>query len=69
MCPAQTFGGLSLNICGDFLQLPPVDTDGSRRSLAMPLNDTGKCMPDESVEAENSKGAADLKARLTNKDA
>ena len=31
-------GGLALNICGDFLQLPPVDKDGSRPSLAMDLD-------------------------------
>ena len=35
-CP---FGGLAMNICGDFLQLPPVDKDGSKKSLAMPFDD------------------------------
>eukprot|EP00959_Pyramimonas_sp_CCMP1952_P048309 1008340-Pyramimonas_sp.AAC.1 len=30
---------LAMNFCGDFLQLPPVDKDGSRRSLAMPHDD------------------------------
>ena len=32
--PEQMFGALGLNLCGDFLQLPPVDKDGSRKSLA-----------------------------------
>ena len=40
--PEQSFGGLGMNICGDFMQLPPVDKDGSRRSLAMALNDYGR---------------------------
>ena len=37
------FGNLAVNICGDFLQLPPVDKQkGSRRSLAMPLDHHGR---------------------------
>ena len=36
MTPQQPFGGLAINVCGDFLQLPPVDTDGSKPSLANP---------------------------------
>jgi hypothetical protein len=36
MTPQQPFGGLAINVCGDFLQLPPVDTDGSKPSLAAP---------------------------------
>ena len=42
MNPQQPFGGLALNVCGDFLQLPPVDKDGSRHSLAMPITDDGQ---------------------------
>ena len=43
------FGNLAVNICGDFLQLPPVEKQkGSRRSLALPLNAAGRCeIPDE----------------------
>ena len=36
-----------MNICGDFLQLPPVDTDGSRRSLALPLDAVGEVVVEE----------------------
>ena len=49
--PEQSFGGLGMNICGDFMQLPPVDKDGSRRSLAMPLDDHGQ----EEVDVEEGK--------------
>lgn len=35
----ETFGYLAMNICGDFLQLPPVEKKkGARRSLAVPLD-------------------------------
>ena len=47
MQPQLPFGGLALNVCGDFLQLPPVDRDGSRKSLASRIVD------DEPVEADN----------------
>ncbi len=51
MRPERTWGGLALNICGDFLQLPPVDTDGSRRSLARPLDDSGKPVLEDEADA------------------
>jgi hypothetical protein len=35
------FGGICINVCGDHLQLPPVDKDGTRKSLAKPLDDVG----------------------------
>ena len=41
MNPPETFGGLAINACGDFLQLPPVSRDGSKKSLACVLDDTG----------------------------
>ena len=40
MKSAEKFGGVAMNVCGDFLQLPPVDKDNSRKSLAKPLNDS-----------------------------
>ena len=40
MCMTSPWGGLAINICGDFLQLPPVNKDGSKNSLAMPIGDT-----------------------------
>ena len=39
MQPNVRFGGMALNVCGDFLQLPPVDKDRTRRSLAEPFED------------------------------
>ena len=33
----RRFGGLAMNVCGDFLQLPPVDKDGTRKSLQQRL--------------------------------
>ena len=38
-----------MNFCGDFLQLPPVDKDGTRKSLALPLDEKGyqACAPDD----------------------
>ena len=41
MEPECPFGKLGMNFCGDFLQLPPVDKDGTRKSLALPLDDKG----------------------------
>ena len=34
MRPEIRFGGMAVNLCGDFLQLPPVNKDGSKPSLA-----------------------------------
>ena len=40
MKSAEKFGGIAMNLCGDFLQLPPFDKDNSRKSLAKPLNES-----------------------------
>ena len=50
------FGNLCVNLCGDFLQLPPVDTDGSRHSLARPLNDEGFVDGHDVEEVEDVSG-------------
>ena len=36
-----SFGGMAVNLCGDFLQLPPVDKSGSRKSLAVTMDEYG----------------------------
>ena len=36
MKSAEKSGGIAMNLCGDLLQLPPVDKDSSRKSLAKP---------------------------------
>lgn len=53
-----------MNICGDFLQLPPVDKHGTRKSLALPVDAVGdieieeelpNTMQNESEVTKNSK--------------
>ena len=46
-----------------FLQLPPVDKDGSRRSLALPLDEVGKVVVDEDDNAEATRKAHHAEAR------
>ena len=54
--PEKNFGALALNLCGDFLQLPPVDKDGSRKSLADVMSEaslqTGEDIKATEVEPE-----------------
>ena len=40
--PFAKFGNLAMNICGDFLQLPPVDKHGTRKCVALPVDDVGQ---------------------------
>ena len=47
MKPESRFGTLAVNLCGDFLQLPPVSKDKTRKSLAVPVNDEGLCYEEE----------------------
>ena len=57
MQASERFGNLAMNICGDFLQLPPVEKQkGSRRSLALPLNASGRPeVPDEAGDDASKK--------------
>ena len=52
MKPVSRFGSLAVNLCGDFLQLPPVSKDRMRKSLAVPVDDEGCCDEDEEEPAE-----------------
>ena len=45
--PNVRFGNLAMNLCGDFLQLPPVDTHGTRKSLALPVDAVGNVEVEE----------------------
>ena len=56
-------GGLALNICGDFLQLPPVDKDGSRPSLAMDL-DAPDLPPPDNDDTSAAAGQKDKRKRV-----
>ena len=47
MQSGKPFGGLAMTVCGDFLQLPPVDKDGLRPSLAKPIDDIGRFVVDD----------------------
>jgi len=59
MSSGSPFGGLAMNICGDFLQLPPVDKDGSKKSLAMSHDDA----VDLENEPEDAATANEIKKR------
>jgi hypothetical protein len=47
--PEQRFGGLATEVCGDFLQLPPVD--GQWKSLAIPWEDVERLRREMEDEA------------------
>ena len=36
------FGGVAMDLCGDFLQLPPVDKSGCQKSLAIDMDEYGR---------------------------
>ena len=48
---SSRFGERTFIVAGDFLQLPPVDKDGSRKSLAVPLDHVGR-VAEEVADAE-----------------
>ena len=59
------FGNLATNVCGDFLQLPPVEKHkGSRRSLAMPLDHFGRCEAEEPEGEKEETQDKSLAARM-----
>ena len=61
----KTFGNLAMIVCGDFLQLPPVNKSGLRPSLAKPIDDLGKMIADdeEDVAEVELKKEAHVEAR------
>ena len=59
------FGGLAVNICGDFLQLPPVNKDGSRKSLAIAFDDVGNTKS-EDAHADDPVTKDDKKTKRNN---
>ena len=58
------FGGLAVNVCGDFLQLPPVSKDGTKKSLACALDDVGHQIvdPEDCDVVPDNKGQEAAKA-------
>ena len=54
MKPESRFGTLAVNLCGDFLQLPPVSKDKTRKSLTVPVDDEGLCDEDEEDAADGA---------------
>ena len=53
MNPDVRFGGLAVNFCGDFLQLPPVNKDGSKPSLAKPFREQSTSQVDNEDNVPN----------------
>ena len=48
----NSFGGLAVTVCGDFLQLPLVDREGTRKSLAMSNYDVPEVSDPDVAEDE-----------------
>ena len=58
--PLLLFGGLGMNLCGDFLQLPPVMAGELKITLASNeedfMRETSKAEPEDEKEKEKSRG-------------
>jgi hypothetical protein len=63
MRPDYMFGKLAINFCGDFLQLPPVDKKGTRKSIALPINDTGYWAEDDDAAVDDADAIAKQQAQ------
>ena len=62
-CKMRRFGGMAVNLCGDFLQLPPVDKTGTRKSLAVPVDDLGAWECEERGEHADTQSGPNVEGR------